>query len=302
MDTSADKRMTGFIRMRFIGMPFIVALLCLSLCMIWVDMPKGRQVDVGHDMVGDKCGFVILDDLDAEAVDVYAGLDPVVQEAELSDQDRTKLFVSISNIVVAYSNNDARALHEGSKSALDFLDDKRRHISAEICASAMQPVKQVLVDHFLVNRRCGVSKAPEELDAHMSLDMELLMFAFETSLKWDLHIIDDRFEGVVLAAIGMAQCSYERESRDDMVEVCDKWALKWREQIDSSHGYGRIKFKRSYLRGLRGLESQFRNPDYLGAFITREDFQKDCYDAAKEFGRVYGYTPKWVSKYSPQGR
>ena len=302
MGTSADKRVIGMFRMRFMGLPFIFALLCLSLCMIWVDMQRGRQVDAGHDMAGHKCGFDISGDLDAEAVDVYAGFNPVGQESALSNQERVKLFTSISNLVVAYSNSDAQALNEVSKSASDFMDDRMRHISAEICACALQPVKQVLVDHFLVNRRCGDSKTPEELDAHMSLDTELLMFTFKTSLKWDLHVIDDRFEGAVLAAIETAKCAYERESRDDMVQICDKWALKWRDQIDSSQGYGRIKFKRSYLRGLKKLESQFRNPDYLGSFITREDFQKDCYDAAKEFGRVYGYTPKWVSKYSPKGR
>ena len=40
------KRVTGIMRMRlsYIGLPFIVVLACLSLCMTWVDKQKSQRV------------------------------------------------------------------------------------------------------------------------------------------------------------------------------------------------------------------------------------------------------------------
>ena len=236
---------------------------------------------------------------DADAGDLRAEPDPDVPVLPLGDTERAELFSAISNIVAAYSNNDARVFAEVSKSAWDFMSVRKRHIPLELCAQSLEPIKRVLVDHFCIRRRCSHFSKVAELDAHLALDTELLSFAIAVCLKWNAEIISPHLEGYALQLLALERRVYERESREDLVAVCDKWSAKWQENIDSENGYYRNVVRKCYLHVFDELKD-IKAKDLMGAFETEEDARKASYSGIALFGRLYGYTPKWIKEYEPQ--
>ena len=184
------KRVTGIMRMRlsYIGLPFIVVLACLSLCMTWVDKQKSQRV-VAEQASSCWGGFEVAKDYMAD--DEVANLEHGIAFGEA---ERAELFSAVSNIVVAYSNNDARVVRDISSMIANFMGARGRRISAETCEHAFEPVRRALVDHFCVHKGCGDFKTAEELDERLALDMDLLLFVFETGLKWKTRIVNAHFE------------------------------------------------------------------------------------------------------------
>jgi len=296
MEAFNDKRMKVATRKSeaCIATLLLFALSCFTLVFL---LSKQSQRDDSR-MIADFRSAEADACADDGTKDEMSGDDSGTPIEPLSESEQAELFSAVSNIVSAYSNKDARAVQEFSAHVLDFIESKKQQISTEMCVQTLEPIKRVLLDHFCVRKRCGDFNTAEELEAHFALDMEILSFFFEASLKRDLTIIDDRFELIALQSAGNTRRIYEGDSRDDMLAVCDKWIGKLKERIDSENCYVRIKLKRSYLRDIEYWQN-WRRSGSTGTYLTDEDIRRDCYHAVEFLGRLYGYTPKWIKEYEP---
>lgn len=302
MDTSTDKQLRITSPWTMFGVALLlVALACITFYTRGLWLAKQHQKATSRMPEGNSSGELVVDadaTADCRAKGVMDVNDVDSSTQPLSEREKAELLSAVSNMVSAYSNQDARAVRQHSANVLDFMDSKKHQVSAEMSAQTLEPIKRVLLDHFRVRKLCGDFNTAEELDAHFALDMEILSFVFEASLKRDLTIIDDSFELIALESAVNARRIYEQDSRNDMAAICVKWIGKWKERIDSEDGYARIKLKRSYLRDIKYWQN-VRKSGSTGTYLTDEDIRSECYHAVELRGRLHGYTPKWISEYAP---
>ena len=51
---------------------------------------------------------------------------------------------------------------------------------------------------------------------------------------------------------------------------------------------------------MRELEFEKTRYGCTGTFSTKEDVKQHAYQNVRDFGYMFGYTPKWIKEYEPQ--
>lgn len=213
--------------------------------------------------------------------------------SSFGEAEMAELSCMVSAMLAAYSNREVRILRTTSRSVWNFMTSRKQQIPGEICMQIIAPVRQVLFDHYSMSHADAADfQSSEELDAYLDSDMEQSAFFCDVSVEW--HVFDSYsfFEWLPLRMIDGYRKIYVRDGRAGMVGVCDKWISSWHERIDSEAGYLRNSLKCSSEKAL-----QFVDPNG----IQGNEIRASAYRCAKEFSKISGYTPKWISEYAPAG-
>ena len=211
---------------------------------------------------------------------------PPFGEAEMAE-----LSCMVSDMLSAYSNREVRILRTTSRSVWNFMTSRKHQIPGEICMQIIAPVRQILFDHYSKSHADAADfQSSEELDAYLDSDMEQTAFFCDVSVEWRVFDPYSFFEWLPLRMIDGYRKIYVRDGRAGMVGVCDKWIASWHDRIDSEAGYLRNSLKCSSEKAL-----QFVDPNG----IQGNEVRASAYQCVREFSKISGYTPKWISVYAP---